>query len=89
MPDLTVPIFTDETKAREYLASVRWPDGPFCPFCGQLETVRALPAKGSMGAPWYHCRECRKHMPLRLAESLFNGLTSNGACVRLHTGSLI
>ena len=24
------PIFQDETKAREALESVLWPDGPFC-----------------------------------------------------------
>ncbi|MGD9536427.1 MAG: IS1595 family transposase [Alphaproteobacteria bacterium] len=66
MPKLTAPIFTDETTAREYLESVRWPDGPFCPFCGQLETVRALPAEGAMGAGWYHCRECRKKFTVRV-----------------------
>jgi Transposase zinc-ribbon domain len=28
------PIFQDETKAREALEAVRWPDGPYCPHCG-------------------------------------------------------
>ena len=35
MCDLTNPAFTDEEKAREFLEASRWPDGPFCPFCGQ------------------------------------------------------
>lgn len=59
-------IFHDETAARKYLESVRWPEGPFCPFCGQFETVKALPAKGSMGPGWYHCRECRRKFTVRV-----------------------
>src|SRR6202051_1234399 len=33
--NLTDPIFTDEDKAREHLESIRWPDGPYCPHCGE------------------------------------------------------
>src|SRR4051812_34119977 len=35
--DLHAPIFTDETSAREALEAVRWPDGPFCPHCGNAD----------------------------------------------------
>ena len=35
--DLTNPIFHDEDKAREHLEAQRWPDGPFCPHCGETE----------------------------------------------------
>ncbi len=59
-------IFSDETKAREFLEAQRWPDGVFCPSCGQDETVKSLPAKGSMGPGWYHCRECRKKFTVRV-----------------------
>jgi transposase-like protein len=31
---ITAPYFHDDDKAREYLESVRWPDGPICPHCG-------------------------------------------------------
>lgn len=63
---LTDPIFTDETKAREYLEATRWPAGPVCPFCGEHDTVKALPQKGSMGAGWYHCRKDRKKFTVRV-----------------------
>jgi transposase-like protein len=57
--DLTNPIFTDATKAREHFEAIRWPHGPYCPFCGQTETVKVLGGK-SMGPGWYHCKDCRK-----------------------------
>src|SRR3546814_4986169 len=56
----------DEDQARQYLEALRWPDGPFCPFCGQVDTVKALPAKGSMGKGWYHCKDCRKKFTVRV-----------------------
>lgn len=59
-------IFTDETKARKFLEAQRWPDGPFCPFCGQLDNIKSLPAKGSMGPGWYHCNDCRKKFTVRV-----------------------
>jgi len=65
MCDLTNPAFTDEDKAREFLEKSRWPDGPFCPVCGQFETVKALGGK-SMGPGWYHCSECREKFTVRV-----------------------
>lgn len=59
MADLTNPIFTDEDKAREHFEATRWPDGAYCPFCGQFETVKKLGGK-SMGPGWYHCSDCRR-----------------------------
>jgi transposase-like protein len=43
--DLTNPIFHDEDKAREHMEALRWPDGPFCPHCGEVENVRRLEGK--------------------------------------------
>jgi len=43
--NLTDPIFTDATKAREHLEEIRWPDGPFCPHCGETEKVYRLNGK--------------------------------------------
>jgi len=57
--NLTAKIFTDEDAARAHFEATRWPDGAYCPFCGQFETVKALGGK-SMGAGWYHCKDCRK-----------------------------
>lgn len=57
--DLTNPIFTDIEAARKHFESIRWPDGAYCPFCGQMDTVKPLGGK-SMGPGWYHCKDCRK-----------------------------
>jgi transposase-like protein len=57
--DLTNPIFTDPEAARNHFEAIRWPDGPYCPFCGA--TGRVVPLGGkSMGPGWYHCRDCRR-----------------------------
>ena len=66
MTDLTNPIYHDSDKARRHLEAIRWPDGPHCPHCGQFETVKALPPKGSMGEGWHHCRDCRKKFTVRV-----------------------
>jgi transposase-like protein len=65
MCDITNPAFTDEDQAREFLEASRWPDGPVCPFCGQLETVAKLGGK-SMGPGWYFCSDCRDKFTVRV-----------------------
>lgn len=58
--DLTNAIFTDPEAARLHFESIRWPDGPYCPFCAQMgDRVAPLGGK-SMGPGWYHCKDCRK-----------------------------
>jgi transposase-like protein len=65
MADLTNPAFTNEDKARQLLEATRWPDGPVCPFCGQLDTVK--PVQGnSMGSGWYYCTECQDKFTVRV-----------------------
>jgi transposase-like protein len=66
MTDLSKPIFHNEDEARTYLEGVRWPSGPFCPFCGEFDSVKALPPNGSMGKGWYHCKGCRKKFTVRV-----------------------
>jgi len=59
--DLTNPIFTDETSAREYLEAQRWPNGPVCPHCGSVdENVYKLGGKGHRPG-LYACKGCRGH----------------------------
>jgi transposase-like protein len=59
MSDLQNPAFHDETKAREWLESHVWPDGPFCPHCGEFEHVTTL--KGKKHRPGlYQCNSCRQ-----------------------------
>ena len=38
--DLTNPMFHDEAKAREYLESLHWPDGPVCPRCESMRVTK-------------------------------------------------
>ena len=66
MDTITAPEFTNEDKARAFLEAQRWPDGAFCPFCGQTDTVAGLPPKGALGKGWHHCRDCRKKFTVRV-----------------------
>jgi len=55
--DLTDPIFHDEAKAREWLESYRWPNGPYCCHCGE---TRVAPMGGKKHRPGlYYCPDCR------------------------------
>jgi transposase-like protein len=59
-PNLTDTIFHDETKAREHLESVLWPQGPACPHCGVTED-RITKLQGKSTRPGvYKCKDCRK-----------------------------
>lgn len=57
--DLTNPIFTDLEAARAHFEAIRWPNGPYCPYCGVFDRVAPLGGK-SMGPGWYHCKDCRR-----------------------------
>ncbi len=39
--------FSDEDKAREFLEKLRWPDGPVCPKCGEVNNAYRLEPKPS------------------------------------------
>jgi transposase-like protein len=55
--NLQNPIFTDETKAREALEAVRWPNGPVCPHCGSFENIAKV--EGEKHRPGlYYCNAC-------------------------------
>src|SRR5580704_13935353 len=58
--NLQNPIFTDETKAREWLEARVWPNGPVCPHCGATgDDVTALQGKAHR-AGLYQCSQCRE-----------------------------
>ena len=57
--NLTDPIFTNEDKAREHLESIRWPDGPYCPHCGEVEKIYRLHGK-SHRPGLIHCNSCNQ-----------------------------
>jgi transposase-like protein len=58
--NLQKPIFTDETKAREWLEARVWPNGPVCPHCGSTgDDVTALQGKAHRPG-LYQCAGCRE-----------------------------
>lgn len=57
--NLTDPIFTDKTAAREYLERQRWADGVYCPHCGGTEKCKRLSGK-SHRPGLYQCGDCRQ-----------------------------
>lgn len=62
MTNLTNPIFHDEDKAREHLEALRWPNGPYCPHCGNADPERIVKLQGkSHRAGLHQCNECREH----------------------------
>jgi transposase-like protein len=82
--NLTDPIFTDETAAREHLESLLWPNGPTCPRCGEREKIRKLVGKAQRPG-LYQCNPChrsfsvtvntvmeRSHIPLKAWVAAFH-----------------
>ena len=58
MLDLMNKIYLDKDSARKHLESIRWPNGPFCPHCGEAENVK--PLKGKSHRPGLHkCYSCK------------------------------
>jgi len=61
---LLQPHFQDHDKARDYLESKRWPDGPVCPHCGIIgEAVKLTAENGAKSHArrgLWNCRACRK-----------------------------
>ena len=58
---LDSPIFQDADKAREHLEAQRWPNGPICPHCGNVDPSRITSMKGKAHRPGlYNCMECRE-----------------------------
>jgi transposase-like protein len=59
--NLQNPIFTDEAKAREWLETRIWPNGPSCPHCGNADQARITGMHGKVHrAGLYQCNECRE-----------------------------
>ena len=58
--DITNPIFTDAEKAREHLEAINWPDGPFCPHCGETENLHRLQGKSTRPG-LIQCNSCLKN----------------------------
>lgn len=67
--------FSDETKAREYLESLRWPNGAICPHCGSVEAYKLTAKEGSKSPVRdgvYKCKACRKQFTVTVG-TIFEG----------------
>jgi transposase-like protein len=59
MADIQNPAFHDEDKAREALEAIRWPDGPYCPHCGNADPDKIAKGEGKATRPGlYYCAAC-------------------------------
>jgi transposase-like protein len=58
--ELLDPRFTDPVAAAEYLEGLRWPDGAYCPHCGEAERVNRLKGKATAKRRVWKCYGCRK-----------------------------
>ena len=57
--DIQNAAFTDDEKAREAFEAVRWPNGPFCPHCGNLDQEKIAKGRGTAHRPGlYYCAAC-------------------------------
>lgn len=57
--DLQNPAFHDDVAAREALEAVRWPNGPFCPQCGNLDQEKITKGQGKVArSGLYYCAAC-------------------------------
>jgi transposase-like protein len=63
MVDITNPIFHDEAKALAHLEASRWPQGPYCPFCGSFNAHRMA---GKTQAGMFLCNDCRDKFTARV-----------------------
>src|ERR1700736_2178801 len=58
---ITNPMYIFPEKARQHLERLLWPDGPFCPHCGNADERRITKLNGKSTRPGvYKCNECEK-----------------------------
>lgn len=96
MRDFSNPIFHDDDAARQYIESLRWANGRFCPKCGEVE--RTSPVSGDKHRPGlYVCLSCkrtftvtvgtvmeRSHIPLHKWVAAFVLLTASKKGISAH-----
>ena len=57
---LNRPEFKEESKARAYLESIRWPYGPVCPHCGSISRDHYKLEGDAHRDGLYKCKDCRE-----------------------------
>lgn len=67
--NLTDPIFSDEAKARAYFEAIRWPNGPVCCHCGNVDSSRIYPITANVERGvregLYECQDCHGQFTVR------------------------
>ncbi|HTX48143.1 MAG TPA: IS1595 family transposase, partial [Caulobacteraceae bacterium] len=65
---LSAPYFHSEAAAYEHVEARLWPDGPFCPFCGECERISAIkpnPEK-RVRIGLKKCGSCKKQFTVKI-----------------------
>jgi transposase-like protein len=68
-PATLAALLTDETKARQFVESKLWPNGPVCPHCECKEVYKLTGTEGSKNPVRpgvYKCKACRKQFTVRI-----------------------
>jgi transposase-like protein len=66
---------TCEEKARAFVESILWPEGPVCPHCGSLDAYRMTPKAGSIKpgrSGLLRCRTCERQFTVTVG-TIFEG----------------
>ena len=64
--------FPDETACKDFLVSMRWPDGVRCPGCGCAEVTRDGRDDTQLERQRYQCHGCRRRFD-DLTDTIFAG----------------
>jgi transposase-like protein len=65
--DLSEPRFQDANAARDWLEAQRWPNGPFCPHCGNADQSKIKHLEGKAHRQGvYQCNECREQFTVQV-----------------------
>ena len=62
------PYFSNEVKAIEFIESLMWPEGPYCPHCGSADKqyrIQANPEK-RVRHGLHKCGHCRKQYTVKV-----------------------
>lgn len=66
-PVLEAAHFQNEKAAFAFVEAALWPDGPFCPHCGESKNITRLkPGKARYGLFKCNSKECRKQFTVRV-----------------------
>jgi transposase-like protein len=69
--DLSEPRFHDANAARDWLEAERWPHGPVCPHCGNVEPAKITHLKGKAHRRGvYQCNACREQFTVQVGTVL-------------------